>query len=180
MKKVNIFLVILIVINLMVTLFLLFGKEKKVVSNPELQIDNFEEFSKVYGGGSTVTMYKDFLRVLLEDSLPSLYIDTRELDTKQLQDYYESHKAMLTDSYSIHNYNDFNDIVENIKFYENEKIKLKKVKLKKGSCKMDKDYTEMIVEVRYTKFKKLKLNVSVINVLTKLQPTFKIKMYNGN
>lgn len=115
---------------------------------------------------------------MAEDNLPSLYVDIHDMDQKQLEQYYQQKKDMLKNNYSIQSYEDFIDIFSKMKIYSNPKIKLKSVKIKKGSCKKEEQYTQTVVELRYSNFKRLKLYVYVANVMTEDKPMFMIKAYN--
>lgn len=177
MKKINLFLYIIIIINIFAMIILLF-EEKPEVNNYELQIDNLKELTNVYGTGIAIERYKDFIKILAEDNLPSLYVDIHDMDQKQLEQYYQQKKDMLKNNYSIQSYEDFIDIFSKMKIYSNPKIKLKSVKIKKGSCKKEEQYTQTVVELRYSNFKRLKLYVYVANVMTEDKPMFMIKAYN--
>lgn len=177
MKKINLFLYIVIIINILAMIILLFKQEPEM-NHYELEIENLEEFTDVYGQGVAIDRYKEFIKILAEDNLPSLYVDTQGMDESKRKEYYQEKQEILKNNYSIQSYEDFNSIYNQMGIFSNPNIRLKKVKIIKNSCKMEEEYTQTAVELRYSHFKKLKLYVYVANVMTNDKPMFIIKAYN--
>ena len=86
MKKINLFLYIVIIINILAMIILLFRQEPEM-NNYELEIENLEEFTDVYGQGVAIDRYKEFIKILAEDNLPSLYVDTQGMDESKRKEY---------------------------------------------------------------------------------------------
>lgn len=161
-KIINLILILIILLNVILMTLLLIDKDKhKDVY--KINIANYKEFISVYGDEKIGEYYKKFIQKWIEETMPSIYNDVKDLDEKELKEYYNKQENVLKTSAGIQNYNDFKDLVLALDMYRNVDVKYKKVEVVKNSCKKNENYTDSVVKIKYEGNRVLKLNISIMN-----------------
>lgn len=183
MSKLDKFLMIIIVINLFASIFIIFGKGK---SNEVkvFEIGNFDEFVNTYMAGPSPERYRDFIQGLVEGKFEEIYNETKNLSDNELKKYYEENNtttemssvSKIQSEYGISDYSTFINLVKQLREINEKGAKYQKSNITKKSCKMQSDYTTSEITLSYSKFKKIKMNVEMSNLLQYDIQTFKISV----
>lgn len=161
-KLINVILILLLLLNIVVMALLLIDKERhKDVYN--IEINNYDEFVKTYGDSRIAEYYKKFIQKLIEETIPSIYNDVKDLDEEGLREYYDKQSSMLATTAGVKSFEDFAELIPKLDMYQNMDVKYKKIDVIKNSCNKNGDYTDSVVRIKYQGNKTLKINVSMLD-----------------
>ena len=177
MRKINLILIILIIINIFAFIIISFYEKKvDLYKSDDVEIENINEFIEVYRTGPSVERYTKFIQAIGEQNLPGICEETKDFTSEQLESYYTINKDKLIYTCGINNKEDFFKIIDKVQIFKNTNLRFKKAKIKKGSCILGKTYTSTKIKLYYSKNKTLSLNIQIANTVEADKPMFIVQI----
>lgn len=181
MKKINLLIRIVLIINIFLLVYLVFfvepieeytyfeykskveGKQENNVEENKIFPENYYIFATSYKGEIPKDYFYKGLYNLVNEELKNIYLDTKNMSDSKIKTYFEENKEKIALNIGIQSIEDFKNLINCIKIYNNEELQYESTLLESDTYKNNEDFVEFNIIINYSNNEKITFKVYFSN-----------------